>query len=85
VGRETISCSANRAYPYFESEINLAIRVEHCRACLAEHWLVFNEWHVLDLFEGSVDCAHRDDDPLFIDLVAGPVVPREPNAILNLS
>ena len=85
MGREVVPSCADRASPVFEPEVDLAVRVQHRLALLAQNRLVLDQSHSFNLFERSVDRSYRHDDSSLGDLVAGPVVPRESKAVLVLS
>ena len=83
--REVVPRRAYGAAPVFEPEVNLAMRVKHSLALLAEHRLILHERHPIDLLERCVDGSNRHDDTSLCDLVAGPIIPGEPQSILVLS
>jgi hypothetical protein len=85
VRREVVLRRANWAHPVFEPEINLTVRVQYCLALLAGDWLILDKGHAFNVFEWGVNRTNRNDNPCLCELVARPIVPREPEAILELS
>ena len=82
---EVVASRAYRAAPVLESKVHLAMRIQNCQTCFASHWLVLYNSHILNLFERGVHGSDWEHDSLLSDLIAGPVVPREADAILNFS
>ena len=85
VRREIVPRGAYRTSPVFESKVHLAMRVQYCLALLAKYWLIFDNCEIFDVFKGSVNGTHGQDNPGLGEFVGRPVVPREPEAILELS
>jgi hypothetical protein len=85
VSREIVLCCANRATPSFESKIDLAMRVQYRLALFAKYWLVFDNRQIFDFFKWRVDCTHWQHYACLRQFVGWPVVPGEPEAVLEFS
>ena len=85
VWREIVFGDTNGAHPRLVPEVELAEGIQNIFALLALNWCVLNRHAVLYLFQWSVHAAERDSQARLVDLRLGPVVPREPEAVLNFS